>query len=145
MKKLDNLQQISEALEELGYQVKFSTEAIHIAIGGTTNPFLAVATVNDRNELVITCKVAKLGDLEEEKIPEIEFLLLDANTQIRPYAFGIISSNDNPDMIDAAEFPIILTDSLPLGDLCKEELSCSLDGLLMALESSSEIFRDGLK
>lgn len=143
--KLENLGQIAEALEEMGYEIHLHEDAIHTKVGGRSNPFMAVLTINENNELVITCKVAKLGDYDEDKVPELQFALLDANTQIRPYAFGIISGVDNPEMEDVEEFPIVLTDSLPLGDFCGEELQSSMDSLLMAIESSSDELRIGLK
>jgi len=144
MGKISNLHQVAEALEDLGYDVKFTEEAVHIAIGGMDNPFVAVLTINNENELVITCQLAKLGDLREDEVPAVQFSLLDTNTRIRPYAFGIISASDEPEYNDAADYPIVLTDSLPIGDLSLEELSASMDSLLLALESSGEALRLGL-
>ena len=145
MPNIGNLQQITEVLEELGYNVKLHDYAVHIAIGGSEKPFAAVITINANREIVITCQIAKLGDLAEEKIPEVQFSLLDANTRIRPFAFGVISSSDNADLDDAAEYPIVLTDSMPLGDLSAEELAAAMDSLLVALESSDEALRIGLE
>ena len=144
MSKIENLEQVSEVLEDLGYKVLHHNNAVHIAIGGTKNPFVAVATIADGNKLAITCQVAKLGDLREDDIPAVQFVLLDANTLIRPYAFGIITGSDNPELADASEFSIVLTDSLQLGDLCKYELASSMDSLLMALKASDEALRIGL-
>ncbi|MDP8239520.1 MAG: hypothetical protein P9X24_10560 [Candidatus Hatepunaea meridiana] len=138
------LQQVAETLEELGYNVKSHDNAVHIAIGGTETPFITVATINENQELVMTCQVAKLGDLNEDDIPAVQFFLLDANTRIRPYAFGILTASDNDDYDDAAEYPIVLTDSLPLGDLSVGELASSMDSLLVALESSDDALRAGL-
>ena len=108
------------------------------------NPFVAVATIGDDNKLAITCQVAKLGDLREDDIPSVQFFLLDANTLISPFAFGILTGSDNPELDEASEFPIILTDSLPLGHLCRNELASSMDSLLVALKASDEALRIGL-
>lgn len=145
MENIENLEQAADALNQLGYNVVHGEDAVHIAVGGTENPFTAVLTINDSNELVINCQVAKLGDLNEDDIPTVQFCLLDANTRIRPYAFGIISGSDNPEMDDAAQFPIVLTDSLPLGDLSSGELNAAMDSLLVALESADEVLRIGLQ
>ena len=145
MANIENLEQTAEALEGLGYDVNHNEEAVHIAIGWTNTPFTAVLTINDSNEVVINCSVAKLGDLNEDDVPTVQFALLDANTRIRPYAFGIISGSDNPDMNDAEQFPIVLTDSIPLGDLSTGELNSAMDSLLVAIESADEVLRIGLK
>ena len=142
---IENLDQAAEALIGLGYNVIHNEEAVHIAVGGTNTPFTAVLTINDRNEVVINCQVAKLGDLNEDDIPTVQFALLDANTRIRPFAFGIISGSDNPEINDAAQFPIVLTDSIPLGDLSTGELNAAMDSLLVAIESAGEVLRLGLK
>jgi len=145
MANIENLEQVAEALMELGYNVVHSEEAVHMAVGGMNTPFTAVMTINDSNEIVINCQVAKLGDLNEDDIPTVQFALLDANTRIRPYAFGIISGSDDTEMNDAAQFPIVLTDSLPLGDLSSGELNAAMDSLLVAIESADEVLRIGLK
>jgi len=142
---IETLQQVAEVLEDLGYNVKSHDDAVHIAVGGTDNPFVAVITINEQNELVITCQVAKLGDLNEDEIPTVQFYLLDANTRIRPFAFGIITASDDPEYDDAADYPIVLTDSIPLGDLCEDELTAAMDSLLVALKSSDEALRIGLE
>jgi len=145
MANIENLEQVAEALMELGYNVVHSEEAVHMAVGGMNTPFTAVMTINDSNEIVINCQVAKLGDLNEDDIPTVQFALLDANTRISPYAFGIISGSDDTEMNDAAQFPIVLTDSLPLGDLSSGELNAAMDSLLVAIESADEVLRIGLK
>jgi len=144
MERIENLQQVTEVLEELGYDVRPHEDVVHIALGGTEKPFIAVVTINENRELVINCQVAKLGDLSEDNIPTVQFILLDANTRIRPYAFGIITASDDAEFDDAAEFPIVLTDSLPLGDLSTQELAKNLDSLLLALNTSDEALRVGL-
>ncbi len=144
MSNIENLEQVSEVLEDLGYKVLHDDNAVHIAVGGAKNPFVAVATITDENKLAITCQVAKLGDLREDDIPSVQFILLDANTIIRPYAFGILTGSDNSDLAEASEFPIVLTDAIPIGDLCNDELASSMDSLLVALKASDEALRIGL-
>ncbi len=142
---LDDLEEVSDFLEELGYSVIPHEDTLHVAIGSVENPFVAVFMINDNNELVITCRVAKLGDLNEDEIPNVQLMLLDANTRVRPYAFGIITGSDNPDLDEAEDFPIVLTDSIPLGDLSEDELEFSMESLLVALKASDDALRDGLK
>jgi len=144
MGKIMKLKQAAEVLTELGYSIIEQEEAVYISVGGTENPFIAVATISEANELVITCQVAKLGDLNEDDIPTVQFMLLDLNTRIRPYAFGIITASDDEEYAEAEEFPIVLTDSMPLGDLSAGELAASMDSLLMALNACNDALRIGL-
>lgn len=141
---LESIEDVDSALEELGYETIKHSDSIHVAMGSSDHPFVSVMVRNFQGDLVITCQVAKMGDLDEDKIPEVQLMLLDANTRIRPYAFGIITSSDNPELDDAADFPIVLTDSIPMIDLCKEELESSMDSLLAALQTSSEALRVGI-
>ena len=69
---------------------------------------------------------------------------LDINTQIRPYAFATITASDNPDLDDPDSWPIVLTDSLPIGDLSDEELTTSIDSLWSALVAGAEVLRIGI-
>ena len=144
MDNIANLKQAADVLEELGYKIKLDENAVHIAIGGLENPFIAVMTMNDKKELVVTCQIAKLGNLKEDDIPAVQFMLLDLNTRVRPYAFGIISASDNPELEDAGTYPIVLTDSLPLVNLSVDELAASMDSLLVALNSSADALRVGI-
>lgn len=144
MTNIASLQQVAEVLEENGYSVKEHHNAVHIAVGGTQTPFIAVITISESNELVVTCQVAKLGDFNEDDIPTVQFFLLDANTRIQPYAFGILTSSDNTELDDASQYPIVLIDSMPLGDISEAELTASMDSLLVALQSSEDALRAGL-
>ncbi len=142
MSEIENIRQLAEALEELGYPVTANEDAAHVAIGGVEKPFAASLTINSHQELVITAQVARLKDFNEDDLPLVMFGLLDANTRIRPYAFGIIT--DGEDEGDAGDIPIVVTDSLKVGDLCKAELAASMDSLLVALNASGEALRAGL-
>ena len=74
-----------------------------------------------------------MGDIKEEEIPNVLFTLLDYNTMVRPYAFAVISATEDPELDDEAKWPIVLTDSLPLGDLSDQELIASVESLWSAL------------
>ncbi len=74
-----------------------------------------------------------MGDIKEEELPKVLFSLLDYNTIIRPYAFAVISAAENPDLDDEEKWPLVLTDSLPLGDLSDQELIASVESLWSAL------------
>lgn len=144
MGSIVKLEEISEVLENHGYDVKLHEDAIYTVVGGMRSPFVAVLTIKDGKELIITCQVARLGDLKEETLPQVQFTLLDLNTQIRPFAFGIITAADDPHIDKAEDYPIVLIDSLPLGDLSSDEITATMDSLLVALDASGEAIKLGL-
>ncbi len=144
MTDIRNLNDVTGVLEELGYDVKEGDNAVHVAVGGSEKPFVAVLTIDQSDQLMITCKVAKLGDLREEEIPQVQFYLLDTNSRIMPFAFAIITASDDAEMEDAADYPIVLLDSMPLGDLSSHELASAMDSLLVAVDASGEALKLGL-
>ena len=145
MAKIDSLEKVADALEASGYEPEAQNGAVSIGVGGSENPFVAVITLNDAtSELVVTCQVAKLGDIDDDMVMEFCVACLDINTQIRPYAFATITASDNPDLDDPDSWPIVLTDSLPIGDLSDEELTTSIDSLWSALVAGAEVLRIGI-
>lgn len=145
MGKIDTLDKVADALEASGYESEAQNGSVSIAVGGSQKPFAAVITLDEAtDELVVTCQVAKLGDIADDMLMEFCVACLDINTQIRPYAFATITASDNPDLDDPDDWPIVLTDSLPIGDLSSEELSASIDSLWSALVAGAEVLRIGL-
>ena len=63
---LDSLTCIAEALEQLGYECNVGDQAIRTTVGGSNAPFVAVLTVNEKNQLVITCQLGLFGQVSSE-------------------------------------------------------------------------------
>lgn len=139
MDVLNTVDQIQEALENLGYETKTHNGSIHTVVG----KFPAVLTI-DENVLTISCRMASLGDFQEDKVPELLFACLDANSRIKPFAWEIITASDHPDLDDPAEFPLNFSDSVPLGDLSFEELNKAMESLWRAVADSTEVLHIGL-
>ncbi len=143
--KMGSLEQVAQGLASLGYEAELQEGSIFAKIGGTEKPFTALLTKDERGELVITCQLAKLGDLREEDLPKVFLAALDANTKTRPYALAIISDADDATLDKEEEWPLVLTDSVPLGDLSSEELKAAMDNLLSALITSRDVLEAGLR
>lgn len=142
MAKLATLSQCADALNTLGYRITADDDAVLVQVGGMKAPFTAVLTVNaERNDLDIVCRVAKLGDVPEENLPALLAGCLEANQAVKPYAFATISALDARSTSDGEEWILILTDSLPFGDLSVEELAASMRSLLRALMASRDMLR----
>jgi hypothetical protein len=65
--------------------------------------------------------------------------MLDLNTQILPYAFGVLTDIDGEDG-DESDFPVVLIDSMPIGDISEGELLESMRSLLAALQTASSLY-----
>ncbi len=134
MKNISSLEQIEEILESAGYETIRTTDGVVMKIGGKSVPFTSVFTIDEKqNQVIINCQIAMMGDIKEEEIPNVLFTLLDYNTMIRPYAFAVISATEDPGLDDEEKWPIVLTDSLPLGDLSSDEIIASVESLWSAL------------
>lgn len=144
--KIETLEQVAEVLESQGYKVRLvPSEAVMIDIGGAKHPFPAVITQSaDEGQFVITCQLAVLGDLAEGQTTQFMLAALDANTAIRPYAFAIISDTDNPELEDEDQWPIVLTSSVPVGDLSDGELCVAIDDLWCALAAAAPVLKLGI-
>ena len=134
MKNISSLEQIEEVLESAGYETIRNNEGVVMKIGGKSIPFTSVFTIDKgQNQVIINCQIARMGDIKEEEMSNVLFTLLDYNPMIRPYAFAIISATEDPDLDDEEKWPIVLTDSLPLGDLSDQEILASVESLWSAL------------
>ena len=146
MASIYGLEQVAEALESGGYEIELDADTIRLTVGGMARPFVVVITVNEAgSELVISCQLAKLGDIADDKLLEFAVACLDANTRIRPYAFATITASDRPGMDEPEDWPVVITNSVPLGDLSTEELQAAMDSLWAALASSVDVLRVGLR
>ncbi|VGO16489.1 hypothetical protein PDESU_05080 [Pontiella desulfatans] len=144
--KIETLEQVAGVLESQGYDARLvSGEAVMVDVGGSEHPFAAVVTKNDNGaEFVLTCQLATLGDIEEDLSAQFMLAALDANTAIRPFAFAVISDTDDPALAEPEQWPVVLTSSIPVGDLSEGELCVAMDGLWSALTAAAPVLKLGI-
>jgi hypothetical protein len=135
--------QLKELLEKQGYAPKVSGDSVFVGLGGTDAPYTAAFTFTKNGQLQITCQLALLGDIAEEKLGHVALAALDANTQISPYAFAVIGASEGD--VDEKRSPIVLIDTLPTSDLNDGEVTYAVDRLLEAITSSRGILNLGLR
>jgi len=146
VENIQTLDQVADVLEALGYETQLDAKSVFTKVGGTDAPFTAVITRNEvRHSLDITCQIATLGDVREANTPNFLLAALDANSTVRPFAFAIISDADDPDLDDPDEWPVVLTESIPIGDLSDAEIAAAMDNLWSALAASRPVMEIGLK
>lgn len=144
--KIETLEQVAAVLETQGYDARLlPNEAVMVDIGGSEQPFAAVITRNeDGAEFVLTCQLAVLGDLDDDLSTQFMLAALDANTAIRPFAFAVISDSDDATLVEPEEWPVVLTSSIPVGDLSEGELCVAMDGLWRALTVAAPVLKLGI-
>ncbi len=134
---LNNLPQIQEAAEQLGYRTSLVDDALVVRIG----PFPAILTI-DEGRLSINCQVARAGDIPPNNQTEFAVAALDANTRLSPYALAMITDIDDPSSAGQENhWPIVLVDTIPLEDFEECELKSALSDLQAALVSSKEVLQ----
>jgi hypothetical protein len=86
--------------------------------------------------LTISCEVSKLSsEASTEELLHTSILMLKQNIATLPYAYALIVPEESDDSAS-----IVLIDSVPLGDLCEEELGAALDSLRIALQAHEKAF-----
>lgn len=140
MDKISTLAEAHETLGLLGYQATLNEHSVGVKLGGGEHPFAAVITHNsENNHFQITCMMAKLGQVGDDHLTRFAIAALDANSRISPFAYALLTETDNPDLEDEAEWPVVLTHSIPIGDLAREELESAMSSLVAALLDSVNV------
>jgi len=142
-KKLGTMEEIIEAMNGFGYTATLQDEVGFMSIdkaGEEFNPVLMIEDKEGKKKLVITCQIAQQGDIEYHELVECLTALLDINTRIHPFAIGLITGADNPELDGKEdESPIVIISSIAIGDLCVDELKAQIDDLRVALTSSLKV------
>jgi hypothetical protein len=135
------LAEMAEVLEDSGYHVAGGDGFLAVKVPHASHPDAhALLTLDEiRNKLIISCRVAKYGDIPESKLSAFQAALLDANTRIDPFAFATITDQDDPDLESPDEWVVVLIESLRMGDLSPEELTTAIEDLAHALPVADEI------
>lgn len=138
-KNIQTLRDVASELELLAYDVKLTDNAVLV----NANGFATVIT-QAPSSFVINTQIATLGDVGEDNLTQFFGAILDANTRIHPFAFGILTAEDTGEQ-DEGSWPVVLIDSLPIGDLSTDELDRSFQALLSGILNSEAILREHLE
>ncbi len=129
---ITTLPEVKEALEQLAYPCQEQDDAIvsHIAI--LDRKFPVLITISD-NRLCFNIQVAQLQDISQSEgaddAAKALAQLLSINDIICPFATCLMDAEDGLDPGD----PIILIDSVAIGDLSIGELDAEMDAARRAL------------
>jgi len=128
-KSLNTIQEIGEAVENLGFDVGLENEVLTVAMNVEDQAFPVIMEI-EHGKLVVRNQFCLLGDIAEDDLPSAAMTALLMNAEIHPYAFCVVDAGG--DGVDPTD-PVILIDSIPVGDLSEGEVEKSLDSLRQAL------------
>jgi hypothetical protein len=142
MNDIKTLVDVERILAEQGYAPQLNENSVSVPVGGDSAPFPCVILMDDTN-LTISCEISTWGQMTSrisDEMKEDFFLsLLDMNSQTLPYAFSVLTDIDGEGE-DKSEWPVVLIDSMPVGDISEEELLASMRSLGAALLTAKNLF-----
>ena len=138
---ISSLAVMAEVLEDSGYEVAEGDGFLAVKVShGNKPPAHALLTIDEiRGKLMISCQVARYGDIAEDRLPAFQAALLDANTRIDPFAFATITDRDDPELTSPDDWIVVLIESVCLGDLSANELRSTMADLTNALPTADDI------
>ncbi len=129
----NELSQVEQLLNDNGYEVVTNDDNIAtvIVLDGSSYP-VSISIIDD--QLKVVCQLGTVGEFlpeeNEENAIALFANLLATNATICPFAVAILSDNDDDDL---SNDPVVLMDSVPMGDLCPKELLSMMDSLRKAI------------
>lgn len=132
---LGTLEEIHEALEDLGYQSKVQDESLSVNV----NRGVVASIIADQDELTVCCHLTTLGRLlpdDAEQAAAVCAHLMRHNVAISPFAISLIADEDDEDPEDD---PVALIDSVPLGNFSLQELKKLMENLNKAVASTGKL------
>ena len=143
---LETLAQIKEKLEERAYTTMMDQDgdALFVTIEVTDDPWEAILTVQEGVKgpvLDITCNIATIGELasdgkggvDENRAQEILAKCCEAFSRTKPVGFTLLTAQDLDDDLPESDYPVVLTDTVQMGDLNEVELFAEFESIEAAL------------
>ena len=138
---ISSLAEMAGMLEDSGYEVAEGDGFLAVKVPhGAKPPAHALLTIDEiRGKLMISCRVARYGDIAADRLSAFQAALLDANTRIDPFAFATLTDRDDPDLVSPDDWIVVLIESICLGDLSANELRSAMADLTNALPTADDI------
>ena len=142
MNDIKTLEDVEHILSEQGYKPQLNENNVIVPVGSEVAPFPCVLLMDDTN-LTINCEISTWGKMTSrisDEMKEDFFLsLLDMNSQTLPYAFSVLTDIDG-EGDNRESWPVVLIDSMPVGDISAEELLTSMRSLSAAMLTAKTLF-----
>ena len=142
MNDIKTLVDVERILAEQGYKPQLNENSVAVPVGSESAPFPCIILMDETN-LTISCEITTWGQMTSKITDEMKedfFLsLLDMNSQTLPYAFSVLTDIDG-EGDDRESWPVVLIDSLAVGDISQDELLSSMRSLSAALLTAKNLF-----
>jgi len=133
---INTMADLVTGLRQLGYRAKLTDDGVLTGTSlaeddGSSRDFVMLIT-EEGNSLQFNCHLTTIGELaikDENELSAILLALMAANAEIQPWAVALINPDGELDDSDT----LVLTDSMPMGDLSIGELESAMDSFGRAL------------
>ncbi|MDB6153668.1 MAG: hypothetical protein JWL90_2121 [Chthoniobacteraceae bacterium] len=132
---LQSLAAIADVLSKAGYSASADDSAAFVELQHEGTNYPAVIQSQGK-EFLISCQVCRIGDFGPDQLALVATNALAANVQMLPYAFAILKPEDSADEEAVADSPLVIINSVPIGDFSEEELLWSIRKLQIALATA---------
>jgi hypothetical protein len=144
MNDIKTLVDVERVLTEHGYKPTLNEGSVSVPVGSEEKPFPCLILMDETN-LIVLCEIDTYGNMmsrvADEDREDFHLAMLDLNSQMNSYAFTILSNIDDPDAGDDKDkWPVALVNSIPVGDICEDELLVGMTALQSALLTASSLF-----
>jgi hypothetical protein len=126
---------IGTALSEAGYSASHDDSAAFVELQHEGKNYPAVIQLQGK-ELLISCQICKIGDFGADQLALVATNALAANVEMLPYAFAILKPEDSGNEEAVADSPLVIINSVPVGDFSTEELLWAVRKLQVALATA---------
>ncbi|MES2570379.1 MAG: hypothetical protein V4710_10050 [Verrucomicrobiota bacterium] len=132
---LTSLTSIADALCDAGYSASAGDSAAFVELQHDGAKYPAVIQAQGK-EFFISCQVGKIDDFEPDQLALVATNALAANVEMLPYALAILKPENSADEKAVGESPLVIINSVPVGDFSEEELLWSVRKLQVALATA---------
>jgi len=144
MNDVQTLQNVVDILSQHGFKPTLNESSVSVPVGSEEKPFPCLILMDETN-LTVLCEIDTYGNMmsrvADEDREDFHLAMLDLNSQMNSYAFTVMSDIDDPDAgSDKDKWPVALINSIPVGDICEDELLVGMTALQSALLTASSLF-----
>ena len=144
MNDVKALQDVVDILSQHGFKPTLNENSVSVPVGSEEKPFPCLILIDETN-LTVLCEIDTYGNMmsrvADEDREDFHLAMLDLNSQMNSYAFTVMSDIDDPDAGgNKDKWPVALINSIPVGDICEDELLVGMTSLQSALLTASSLF-----
>lgn len=144
MNDVQTLQNVVDILTQHGFTPTLNEDSVSVPVGSEEKPFPCLILM-DKTNLTVLCEIDTFGNMmsrvADEDREDFLIAMMDLNSQMNSYAFTVLSDIDDPEAGENKDnWPVALINSIPVGDICEDELLAGMNALQAALLTAKSLF-----